>query len=218
MFVYCVFDDKASMENGALALQKAYPGARVLSFDGARKAVDAFNAVQVVAANSAKRAQSQDPQAESSALGRRAWNGKKIVVRCFGYFEAYWDGRPLPFSRKQSKELFAFLVDRMCSACAAEEIASALWEEKIDLGAAKQRIRNLIYDIKKTLAKIGMEGALVRDHRKLALRYDALDCDYYRMLNGDPDYVQNFKGEYMVDYSWAEPTAGLLFFKKAEKS
>ena len=49
-------------------------------------------------------------------------------------------------------------------------------------------------------------------------QYDALDCDYYHMLNGDPDYVQNFKGEYMVDYSWAEPTAGLLFFKKAEKS
>ena len=60
----------------------------------------------------------------------------------------------------------------------------------------------------------GMEGALVRDHRKVALRYDALDCDYYRMLNGDPDYVQNFKSEYMVDYSWAEPTAGLLFFGK----
>ena len=38
------------------------------------------------------------------------------------------------------------------------------------------------------------------------------------LLNGDPDYVQNFKGEYMADYSWAEPTAGLLFFKKAEKS
>ena len=63
-----------------------------------------------------------------------------------------------------------------------------------------------------------MEGALVRDHRKVALRYDALDCDYYRMLNGDPDYVQNFKGEYMVDYSWAEPTAGLLFFGEGKNS
>ena len=116
--------------------------------------------------------------------------------------------------RKQSKELFAFLVDRMCASCASEEIAAALWEGKSDMSAAKQRVRNLICDIKKTLAKIGMEGALVRDHRKVALRYDALDCDYYRMLQGDLDVAADFTGEYMVDYSWAEPTAGLLFFRE----
>lgn len=209
MLVYCVDSDASSIEEGSKALKKAFPGARALAFESAQKAVEAFYAVQSAAANSAKdRPQKND----------ESWDGPKITVRCFGYFEAYWDGKPLPFLRKQSKELFAFLVDRMCSACASEEIASALWEEKIDLSAAKQRIRNLICDIKKTLAKIGMEGALVRDHRKVALRYDALDCDYYRMLNGDPDYVQNFKGEYMVDYSWAEPTAGLLFFGEGKNS
>ncbi len=30
------------------------------------------------------------------------------------------------------------------------------------------------------------------------------------------DYVTT-KGEYMLDYSWAEPTAGLLFFGKNKK-
>ncbi len=205
MLVFCVDSDASSIDAGSKALKKAYSGARVLAFESAQKAVDAFNAVKSAAANSAK---------DRPPKNNESWNGKKITVRCFGYFEAYWDGKPLPFSRKQSKELFAFLVDRMCSACASEEIAAALWEEKIDLSAAKQRIRNLIYDIKKTLAKIGMEGALIRGHRKIALRYDALDCDYYRMLQGDLDTAANFKGEYMVDYSWAEPTAGALFFKK----
>ena len=205
MLVFCVDGDASSIEAGSKALKKTYSEARVLAFESAQKAVDAFNAVKSAAENSSK---------DRPIKKAESWNGKKITVRCFGYFEAFWDGKPLPFSRKQSKELFAFLVDRMCASCAAEEIAAALWEEKGDLGAAKQRIRNLIYDIKKTLAKIGMEDALIRDHRKIALRYDALDCDYYRMMQGDMDIAANFKGEYMVDYSWAEPTAGALFFKK----
>lgn len=209
MLVFCVDGDVSSMDAGSKALKKTYPDARVLAFDSAQKAADAFNAVQSAAANSAK-----DRLLKNDGL----WNGPKITVRCFGYFEAYWDGKPLPFLRKQSKELFAFLVDRMCSACSAEEIAAALWEGKSDMGAAKQRVRNLIYDIKKTLAKIGMQDALIRDHRKVALRYDALDCDYYRMLSGDVKNSKNFNGEYMVDYSWAEPTAGLLFFGKGKKS
>ena len=203
MLVYCVDSDASSIEEGTKALKKAFPGARVLSFDGARKAVAAFTAAHPAAILS---------------QGQESYVGKKIAVRCFGYFEAYWDGKPLPFLRKQSKELFAFLVDRMCAACSSEEIAAALWEGKSDIGAAKQRVRNLIYDIKKTLAKIGMEDALIRDHRKVALRYDALDCDYYRMLQGDLDVAANFKGEYMVDYSWAEPTAGLLFFGEGKNS
>lgn len=212
MLVYCVVDDKASIEAGTKALKKAFPNARVLSFEGAREAVDAFKAAHPASAN-ASAAQGQDAQSKD-ARAQDEWGGKKIAVRCFGYFEAFWDGKPLPFLRKQSKELFAFLVDRMCASCSSEEIASALWEEKSDIAAAKQRVRNLICDIKKTLAKIGMEDALIRDHRKVALRYDALDCDYYRMLNGDLDIAANFTGEYMVDYSWAEPTAGALFFKK----
>lgn len=42
---------------------------------------------------------------------------------------------------------------------------------------------------------------------------DRLDCDYYHMLEGDMDAINAYHGEYMVQYSWAELTAGQLAWK-----
>lgn len=136
----------------------------------------------------------------------------KLVVRCFGHFETFWRGQPLLFQRKQTKELLAFLVDRRGASCTTGEIAAALWEGETDMKAAGQRVRNLINDMRGTLRAIGMEDLLVRGHRQVAVRTDLIDCDYYRMLSGEMDAVNSFRGEYMADYSWAELTAAKLFF------
>ena len=58
-----------------------------------------------------------------------------------------------------------------------------------------------------------MGDALIKRRGSLAIRTGCLDCDYYRMLEGDMDAVNAYRGEYMTDYSWAELTAGTLFFK-----
>ena len=76
------------------------------------------------------------------------------------------------------------------------------------------RIRVLINDLKKTLQSIGMEHVLIREHRELAIRKDLIDCDYYRMLEGDMDAVNSYRGEYMMEYSWAEITNVDLNFKR----
>ena len=65
----------------------------------------------------------------------------KLTVRCFGQFDVFWQGRPLMFGRKQTKELLAFLVNSNGAVCTAEEIAAALWEEETDMHIAKRRIR-----------------------------------------------------------------------------
>ncbi len=48
---------------------------------------------------------------------------------------------------------------------------------------------------------------------ELAIRTELLDCDYYRALAGDPAAKESFHGEYMEQYSWAEPTKGGLVFR-----
>lgn len=138
----------------------------------------------------------------------------KLVVQCFGWFEVFWRGEPLVFQRKQTKELLAYLIDREGAACTAEEIASALWENEQDVQAAKQRIRNLIADLRITLRDIGMEDVLIRERRQLAIRQDMVDCDYYRMRDGDVAALNAFDGEYMKQYSWAELTTGRLYFRR----
>ena len=141
----------------------------------------------------------------------------KLRVQCFGHFEVFYQGRPLIFTRKQSKELFAFLIDREGAACTAEEIAAALWENESDMKAAGERIRKIISDLKATLKEIGMEDVLIREKRQVAVRRDLIDCDYYRMLEGDMAAVNAYLGQYMADYSWAEITAGRLHFRYAPK-
>lgn len=139
---------------------------------------------------------------------------EKLVVKCFGHFDVSWRGRPLIFARKQSKELFAYLVDRRGASCTSGEIAAALWKEGVDKKAEQNRIRVLVNDLKNTLKAVGMEKVLIREHRELAVRKDLLDCDYYRMLEGDMEALNSYRGEYMTEYSWAELTNGNLYFRK----
>lgn len=140
----------------------------------------------------------------------------KLCVRCFGHFEVFFKGEPVIFTRKQSKELLAFLIDREGAACTSEQIAAALWEDEIDMQAAKSRIRKLICDLRDTLAQIGMEDVLIRERRQIAVRRAMIDCDYYRMLEGDMAAVNAYRGEYMQEYSWAELTTGRLVFRHNE--
>ena len=137
---------------------------------------------------------------------------EKLRVRCFGHFEVFWHGEPVIFTRKQSKELLAFLIDREGAACTSEQIAAALWENENDMQAAGTRIRKLISDLKATLREIGMEDVLIRQRRQTAVRRSMIDCDYYRLLEGDRTAVNDYHGTYMAEYSWAEMTAGRLDF------
>ena len=138
----------------------------------------------------------------------------KLTVKCFGHFDVYWKGEPLIFTRKQSKELLAYLIDREGAACSSSQIAMALWSEGDHNKAEQNRIRVLVNDLRNTLKEIGMEELIVREHRELAVRRDMVDCDYYRMLDGDMDAVNSYRGEYMIDYSWAELTNAKLYFRK----
>jgi two-component SAPR family response regulator len=138
----------------------------------------------------------------------------KLRVQCFGNFDVFSKGKPLIFKRKQTKELFAYLIDREGSICTGDEIISALWEDSDCVKDPKHYLRVLTQDLRETLTNIGMEDVLIRENNCWAVQKELLDCDYYRMLAGDSEAVNAYYGEYMSQYSWAELTAGRLYFRK----
>lgn len=137
-----------------------------------------------------------------------------LQVRCFGYFEVFFNGEPLSFNRRKAKELFAYLIDRNGDACTMEEISAVLWEDESDISHTKNRIRVLISDLRVTLASIGQEDLMIRKSGWVSLRRSKVDCDYYRMLDGDITALNSYHGEYMNQYSWAEFTAGKLWAQR----
>ncbi len=141
----------------------------------------------------------------------------KLLVRCFGHFDVFWQGRPLLFSRTKTKELFAFLVDREGAYCTAGEIINALWEDGEENESTKHYLRVLTSDLASALQGIGMRDVLLRRRGLWAVDREKLSCDYYRMLEGDAAALRMFRGEYMAEYSWAEMTTGRIYFQNMDR-
>lgn len=134
----------------------------------------------------------------------------KLQVRCFGNFDVFMNDQPLRFKRTKSKEMLAYLIDRRGSRCTIGELVSVLWEDDAHSPSRRTQVRNLISDLRNALKDAGAEDVIVRGRDEIAIVPESVDCDYYRFLDGDPDAVNLYRGEYMSQYSWAEMTADSL--------
>lgn len=134
----------------------------------------------------------------------------RVQVTCFGNFDVFVDGKPLAFKRSKTKELFAYLIDRRGSRVTVGEVLSVLWEDGKDTASRRSQVRNFISDLRSVFSAVGEDDVIVRSRDSLAVVPAAIDCDYYRFLNGDANAVNRYHGEYMSQYSWAEMTLSKL--------
>ena len=125
-------------------------------------------------------------------------SNKKLKIKCFGNFDVFYNGKPVKFGYSKSKEVFAYLVDREGSAINVNELNAVLWEED-----HKSYLRNLIADIKKTLKEIDCEDVLVTSHNGYSIDTSKVECDAYEYKNNNPDAIRMYRGEYIIQYSWA---------------
>ena len=123
---------------------------------------------------------------------------KKLQVKCFGNFEVFYKGEPIKFSYKKSKEVFAYLIDREGSAININELNAVLWEED-----HPSYLRNLISDIQKTLSDIDCGDVFIKRFNECYIDVDKVDCDAYEYKKDNPDAIRMYRGEYMIQYSWA---------------
>lgn len=138
-------------------------------------------------------------------------SGARLRVQCFGNFEAFGpDGKPLRFARRGAKELFAYLVARRGAGATLGELCSALWDGEDDIEKKKPYVRTYFAALKKTLAGVGMAGAVRHTRDSYAVNTGMLECDYYRFLAMDPVAVNSYRSEFMSQYAWAEMFIGPL--------
>lgn len=142
--------------------------------------------------------------------GFDAGKKKAIEAKCFGNFEIFYEGTPIHFARKKSKEMVAYLIDRKGAMISTGEIRAALWDEDADSDEKKGYIRVLANDIRNSLEDCGVENFLMNDMDCYAINKSLISCDYFDFLDGDKTARKSFAEEYMVQYSWAETTYSVL--------
>ena len=136
---------------------------------------------------------------------------KPLTVKCFGNFEVYYKNEKLMFKRSKSKALFAFLVDRNGAGMTAKQICAVLFPDDGDDTKNAAYLRQLVLDLKSTLRSAGAEAVLCHETPYYRVDTNLLRCDYISYLEtGRPE----FRGEYMMQYSWAEETCAMLHLKK----
>ena len=153
----------------------------------------------------------EDVQAEIDNIKGMRKKAKLLTVNCFGNFEVYANNEKVMFKRLKSKELFAFLVDRNGAGMTAKQICAALFPDDTDDTKNAAYLRQLVLDLKNTLKSVGAESVLCHETPCYRVDTNLIKCDYISYLEtGKPE----FRGEYMVQYSWAEETCAMLQFEK----
>lgn len=131
---------------------------------------------------------------------------KKIRFQCFGNFEVYSGDKPLVFGRTKAKELLAYLVDRMGASVTMGELMAIMWTDGEDNNSRQSNLRNLIAELKHVFSDVDAENVIIKTRNSIAINREAVDCDYYDFLKHIPYAVNSYRGEYMMQYSWAEIT------------
>ena len=137
-------------------------------------------------------------------------HGRGLFVRCFGSFEVFFDGVPVPFERSHTKELLAYLIDRRGAVVSMAELVCVLWEGQPDTVSRRSQLRTCISELRRTLDRIGRTDALIRRRGGVAINLADYECDYYGYMAGNPDAINSFRGEYLRQYSWGEETLATL--------
>ena len=147
---------------------------------------------------------------KSENNNQRTREKKVLQIRTFGNFEVFYKGTPMAFSRAKSKELFAYLIDRRGAGVTTAEACSILWEDKEYNFSRQRQFQTVVSELIKSLKMYNCDHIIHRRRNCLAVDASGVDCDFYKLMAGDKLSAEQYNGEYMSNYSWAEMTAGFL--------
>jgi two-component SAPR family response regulator len=149
-----------------------------------------------------------DNTTESNELDKN-YQSNKVFIRTFGRFEIFVDNKPVKFHCSKAKEFIALLVDRKGGIVTTEEMLTYLFEDRPNDTRSKNYCRKVVQRMYLDLKYNNIDDIVIRySGGGHSLVLEKVDCDYYDYLKG---VVQdNFRGEYMSNYSWAEDTLASL--------
>ena len=135
---------------------------------------------------------------------------KCLEAKTFGNFTLLYDDKVIKFSRSKSSEFLAYLIYKNGSSVKTKEMVSILYGDHADSEHYGASLRNLVVDIRNSLSELEIQNFFVKEYNNFRINPEAIKCDYYDFLAGDPIATKRFAGEFMSQYSWAEEVVGFL--------
>lgn len=132
---------------------------------------------------------------------------KKICICTMPDLLVTVNGRNLFPAHSKLEELFALLVDRGRTGITKGDALGCLWEGKIP---SDSTYWTSLFRLKGILKDAGAPELLISNGNTKHLNMEIVDCDLYRMLNGDQKIIESYAGIYLRRYSWAEERVAQL--------
>lgn len=128
----------------------------------------------------------------------------RVVIQTIPNFCVSVDGKNLHINRAKVEELFALLVDRAEAGVTARDAIDCLWPERLTDENTMALYRVTFHRLLDCLKEVGIDYIIGNEARKKYIHMKEVDCDLYHILEGDRRCIQNYAGEYLKEYSWAE--------------
>lgn len=136
---------------------------------------------------------------------------QRIFARTFGNFDLFVDRKPVVFSRKPAKELLAYLIDKRGATVSRKEMAAVIFEDDGYNRSTQSYLTKLLNDMNESLKAVNADQIVQKESGMYFVDINAFACDAYDYLDGIPEAMNRFRGEYMLQYSWAEGTLGEFY-------
>lgn len=133
-----------------------------------------------------------------------------IFAKTFGEFDFLIDGKPLHFSRSKAKELLAFLIDKQGAGIKRSVAFAALYEDAFYNRKMQKSFNVVVHSLKTTLSENGIGDIFEMNSGELRINPDLIECDLYKLLEGDVQTINTYRGEYMTSYYWASLTEAFI--------
>lgn len=133
-------------------------------------------------------------------------NKRKVKFITFGGFDVYVDDTLLSFSYRKTKELLAFIFHKQGAMSTVKEIEAALWESE----GHESYLRRLKQDMVSSVKKAGCDDLIICKRGEIGIDLTDVESDYQDYLDGKLNEKEGFSGNYLIQYSWAEPRNAAL--------
>ena len=133
-----------------------------------------------------------------------------MFIKTFGYFDVFVEDKPVYFSSSKSKELLALLVDRRGGSVSTENAITMLWPEREYDDTVQSLFRKVLKSLRVALADADISDVLIDVRNQRSVDMSKFDCDYYNFLKDYDAAANEYRGEYMNGYGWAEDTKNYI--------